>query len=56
MFSKFFPQKKCTDLRMNTQKNFTSLPFFLSGLLPMGEGRSEDIGNTCLLFTVDKLT
>ena len=29
--------------------------FFLSCQLPMREGRLEDIGTTCLLFTTEKL-
>ena len=49
----FFPGKKCTDLQMNKEQ--FDFAFFLSCQLPMREGRLEDIGTTCLLFTIEKL-
>ena len=52
MLSKFFPEKKCTDLQTNKEQ--FDFAFFLSCQLSMPEGRLEDIGTTCL-FTVEKL-
>ena len=48
-----FPEKKCTDLQMDKEQ--FDFAFFLSCQLPMREGRLEDIGTTCLLFTIEKL-
>ena len=49
----FFPEKECTDLQMSKEQ--FAFAFFLSCQLLMRKGRLEDIGTTCLLFTVEKL-